>query len=127
MRIIATIKDRLESNTQQRRRLGQDQVMPKTQQIRLEYLRMEAQIYHDMLGQLRNRRWSIFRNRKLSLVLAISTMSIYVLGIFYMFQEMDLARVEKWQFAATALPFWLILTLIPVAFIALITARNTRL
>jgi biotin transporter BioY len=58
--------------------------------------------------------------------MAISAMSIYVLGIFYMFQELDLSKVEQWQFAITALPFWLILMLIPVALITFITTRNTR-
>jgi biotin transporter BioY len=53
-------------------------------------------------------------------------MSIYVLGIFYMFQELDLSKVEQWQFAITALPFWLILMLIPVALITFITTRLSK-
>ena len=130
MRIIATIKERLERNAQQRRRLvGMElnQELPRKQQIRLEYLRIEAQTYQSMLGQLRNRRWYWPKSRKIKLAIAVALMSFYVLGIFYMFKEMDLSKVEQWQFAATTLPFWLIITLVPVAIITFLTSRNTRI
>lgn len=128
MRIVSTIKDRLERNTEQRRQLKRmNAFMSRKQEIQLEFLRIEAQVFKDMLNQLQNRRWSMFRSKRLSLGLAILAMSVYVLGIFYMFKELDLSKVEQWQFAATALPLWLILTLIPVAFITFITTRKTRL
>ncbi len=127
MRISATIKDRLAVNAQQRRTLEpSDQALPRIEKIRMEYLDIEAETYRHMLEKL-PKGWSFFRNKRLSLVVAITTMSLYVLGIFYMFQEMDLSKVEQWQFAITALPFWLILTLIPVAIITFLTTRNTRL
>jgi len=128
MRIIATIKDRLERNARQRRSLQKSKSdMMRTHQIQLEYLKIEAQTYSDMLNAMRSRSWSIFHNRKFSLLLAIVAMALYVLGIFYMFREMDLTKVEHWQMAITGLPFWLILTLIPVAVITFLTTRNTRI
>ena len=129
MRIIAAIKEKLERNAQQRRLLvglGIQENLPRTEQIHLEYLRIEAQTYQDMLGQLRSRRWSWPKSKKISLATAVVTMSLYVLGIFYMFKEMDLSRVEHWQFAVTTLPLWLIITLVPVALITFLTSRNTR-
>jgi hypothetical protein len=58
--------------------------------------------------------------------MSIVAMSLYVVGIFYMFKELDLSKVEQWQFAVTALPFWLIVILIPLAVITLLTSRNTH-
>ena len=125
MRITSAIKDRLEQNAQQRRglRLGGEGIS-RTQEIHLEYLRIEEKTFNDMLIQIQDKRWKLLNNRKLLLMLTIFGMSLYVLGMFYMFKEMDLSRVEQWQFAVTAMPFWLILTIIPVAAIALITARR---
>jgi hypothetical protein len=59
-------------------------------------------------------------------MLAIFAMSFYVVGIFYMFKQIDLAKVEQWQFAMTALPFWSILVLIPVALITFFNTRSTQ-
>ena len=128
MRIIATIKNKLEQNAQERIFLSKNN-SPKlpAQQIQLEFLSIEEQTYNDMLSQVRSRRWSLFRNGKAKALLAIVTMSLYVLGIFYMFKEVDLSKVEQWQFAVTILPFWLILTLIPVTIIVFLTTRNNRL
>ncbi len=127
MRIVSTIKDRIARNAHQRHKLGQagmDRSRP--QEIHLEYLRLEAHTFNEMLMELQSRQWIIFKNKKFSLMLSIFAMSFYVLGIFYMFQELDLSKVEQWQFAITALPFWLILVLIPVAIITFLTARSTR-
>ena len=127
VRIIATIKNKLEQNARERVFLSKNNShkLP-TQQIQLDFLSIEAQTYNEMLSQVRSRKWSLLRNRKTSALLAIVTMSLYVLGIFYMFKEMDLSKVEHWQFGVTILPFWLILTLIPVAIIELMTTRNKR-
>ena len=127
MRIATSIKDRLEQNARERRNLQDSRrEMLRAQQIQLEYLRIEAQTYQDMLNAMRSRRWSIFSNRKFTSLVAVISMALYVLGIFYMFREMDLTRVEQWQIAATALPFWLILTLVPLAIITFLISRNTR-
>ncbi len=127
MRLAYTIKDRLEGNARQRQRLRQvGMARSRSQEIHLEYLRLEAQTFNEMLLELQNNRWIPFRTKKFSLLLAISAMSFYVLGIFYMFQELDLSKVEQWQFAITALPFWLILVLIPMAIITFLTTRSTR-
>lgn len=129
MRIVAAIKEKLERNALQRSQLsesGVDQSIPRPQQIHLEFLRIEAQTYQDMLGQIRNRRWSWFRSKKVSLAGAVVAMSLYVLGIFYMFKEMDLSKVEQWQFAVTTLPFWFIIILAPMVIIALMTSRINR-
>ena len=126
MRLAYTIKDRLEGNARQRQRLRQvGMARSRSQEIHLEYLRLEAQTFNEMLLELQNNRWIPFRTKKFSLLLAISAMSFYVLGIFYMFQELDLSKVEQWQFAITALPFWLILVLIPMAIITFLTTRST--
>jgi hypothetical protein len=128
MRIKSAIKERLEQNAQQHNSLQQGgRGISRKQEIRLEYLRIEAQALNDMLHQIHNKRWQIFRDKRISLFLSILGMSIYVLGIFYMFKELDLSKVEQWQFAVTAMPFWLILTIIPVAIITFLTARNSRL
>ena len=129
MRIATAIKEKLERNALQRSKLaesGVDESMPRLQQIHLEFLRIEAQTYQDMLGQIRNRRWSWFRSKKVSLAVAVVVMSLYVLGIFYMFKEMDLSKVEQWQFAVTTLPFWFIIILAPMVIIALMTSRINR-
>ena len=129
MRIVAAIKERLEQNAIQRSRLAESEVdhsLPRPEQIHLEFLRIEAQTYQEMLGQIRNRRWSWFRSKKISLAGAVGAMSLYVLGIFYMFKEMDLSRVEQWQFAVTTLPFWFIIILAPMVIIALMTSRINR-
>jgi len=122
-----TIKDRLEGNARQRQRLRQvGMARSRSQEIHLEYLRLEAQTFNEMLLELQNRRWTIFKNKKFSLMLSIFAMSVYVVGVFYMFKELDLSKVEQWQFAITALPFWLILVLIPMAIITFLTTRSTR-
>ena len=127
MRTAAAIKERLDQNARERRSLDHQSLdLPKTEQIHLEYLQIEAEIYNSMLDTVRNRRWSIFRNRKFWLLLAIISMSLYVLGIFYIFRDLDLAQVARWKVAVTALPFWMILTVTPLAGIAFLTARNTR-
>ena len=127
MRISTAIKERLEQNSQQLRRISDEEsTFSRTQEIRREYLRIEAETFHNMLHQIQNRRWRIFRDKRFVLILAILSMSMYVLGMFYMFKELDLARVEQWQFAITAMPFWLILTIVPVAIITLLTALNSR-
>jgi len=122
-----TIQDRLEGNARQRQRLRQvGMARSRQQEIHLEYLRLEAQTFNEMLLELQNRRWTIFKNKKFSLMLSIFAMSVYVVGVFYMFKELDLSKVEQWQFAITALPFWLILVLIPMAIITFLTTRSTR-
>lgn len=122
MGLAYTIQDRLEGNARQRQRLRQvGMARSRQQEIHLEYLRLEAQTFNEMLTELQSRRWTIFKNRKFSLMLSIFAMSLYVVGISYMFKELDLAKVEQWQFAITALPFWLILVLIPVAIITFLT------
>ena len=127
MRTSSAIQDRLERNSHQRRALREAGLdISRQQEIHLEYLRIEAQTFNEMLLEVQNNRWAAFRTKKFSLLMAISAMSIYVLGIFYMFQELDLGKVEQWQFAVTALPFWLILMLMPVALITFITTRSTR-
>jgi len=126
MRITAIIKDRLEKNLQQRRRLWSGEGQSRLQEIHQEYLNIEAETLNHMLHQIQGRRWKLFRDRRFTLILAVLGMSIYVLGIFYMFKELDLSRVEQWQFAVTALPFWLILTIIPVVIITILTARISR-
>lgn len=127
MGLAYTIKDRLEGNARQRQRLRQvGMARSRPQEIHLEYLRLEAQTFNEMLLELQNRRWTIFKNKKFSLMLSIFAMSVYVVGVFYMFKEIDLSRVEQWQFAITALPFWLILVLIPMAIITFLTTRSTR-
>ncbi|TDI72201.1 MAG: hypothetical protein E2O88_00530 [Bacteroidetes bacterium] len=127
MGLAYTIKDRLEGNARQRQRLRQvGMARSRSQEIHLEYLRLEAQTFNEMLLELQNRRWTIFKNKKFSLMLSIFAMSVYVVGVFYMFKELDLSKVEQWQFAITALPFWLILVLIPMAIITFLTTRSTR-
>ena len=126
MRITAIIKDRLEKNLQQRRRLWSGEGQSRLQEMHQEYLNIEAETLNHMLHQIQGRRWKLFRDRRFTLILAVLGMSIYVLGIFYMFKELDLSRVEQWQFAVTALPFWLILTIIPVVIITILTARISR-
>lgn len=127
MRTIAAIKERLDQNARERRSLDHFNLdLPRTEQIHLEYLQIEAETYNGMLDTVRNRRWSIFRNRKFWFLLAILSMSVYVLGIFYMFRELDLTQVAQWKIALTALPFWMILTVVPLAAIAFFTTRNTR-
>ncbi len=127
MGLTYTIQDRLEGNARQRRRLRRvGTARSRGQEIHLEYLRIEAQTFKDMQLQLQNRQWTIFKSRKYSLMLAIFAMSFYVVGIFYMFKQIDLAKVEQWQFAMTALPFWLILVLIPVALITFFNTRSTH-
>ncbi len=122
MGLAYTIQDRLEGNARQRQRLRQvGMARSRQQEIHLEYLRLEARTFNEMLLELQSRRWTIFKNRKFSLMLSIFAMSLYVVGISYMFKELDLAKVEQWQFAITALPFWLILVLIPVAIITFLT------
>jgi len=125
--LTCTIQDRLEGNARQRQRLRQvGMARSRQQEIHLEYLRLEAQTFNEMLTELQSRRWTIFNNRKFSLMLSIFAMSLYVVGISYMFKELDLAKVEQWQFAITALPFWLILVLIPVAIITFLTTRLSK-
>ena len=127
MGLTYTIQDRLEGNARQRRRLRRvGAARSRGQEIHLEYLRIEAQTFKDMQLQLQNRQWTIFKSRKYSLMLAIFAMSLYIVGIFHMFKQMDLSKVEQWQFAMTALPFWLILVLIPVALITFFTTRSTQ-
>jgi uncharacterized membrane-anchored protein len=122
-----TIQDRLEGNARQRQRLRQvGMARSRPQEIHLEYLRLEAQTFNDMLTELQSRQWIIFKNKKFSLMLSIFAMSLYVVGISYMFKELDLAKVKQWQFAITALPFWLILVLIPVAIITFLTTRLSK-
>lgn len=127
MGLAYTIQDRLEGNARQRQRLRQvGMARSRQQEIHLEYLRLEAQTFNDMLTELQSRQWIIFKNKKFSLMLSIFAMSLYVVGISYMFKELDLAKVEQWQFAITALPFWLILVLIPVAIITFLTTRLSK-
>ncbi len=127
MGLAYTIKDRLEGNARQRQRLRQvGMARSRPQEIHLEYLRLEAQTFNDMLTELQSRRWIIFKNKKFYLMLSIFAMSLYVVGISYMFKELDLAKVEQWQFAITALPFWLILVLIPMAIITFLTTRLSK-
>lgn len=127
MGLAYTIQDRLEGNARQRQRLRQvGMARSRQQEIHLEYLRLEAQTFNDMLTELQSRRWIIFKNKKFSLMLSIFAMSLYVVGISYMFKELDLAKVEQWQFAITALPFWLILVLIPMAIITFLTTRLSK-
>ena len=92
----------------------------------MEYLRIEAQTFQDMLSEIRNKRWPIFNNKKLLLTFSIFAMSMYVVAVFYMFEGIDLSKVEQWQFAMTALPFWLILTIIPMVLITMFTTWKTR-
>ncbi len=126
--MISVIQDRIAENTQQRRILNQFGVdRSRQEEIHLEYLRIEARTFNEMLIEVRNNRWAPFRTKKFLAFVAIVVMSCYVLGIFYMFQGLDLSKIEQWQFAMTALPFWLILMLVPVALITFITNRNTRL
>lgn len=127
MGLAYTIQDRLEGNARQRQRLRQvGMARSRQQEIHLEYLRLEAQTFNEMLTELQSRRWIIFKNKKFSLMWSIFAMSLYVVGISYMFKELDLAKVEQWQFAITALPFWLILVLIPVAIITFLTTRLSK-
>jgi len=125
--MISAIQDRIAENTQQRRVLNQVGVdRSRQEEIHLEYLRIEARTFNEMLIEVRNNRWAPFRTRKFLAFVAIVAMSCYVLGIFYMFKELDLSKVEQWQSAITALPFGLILVIIPMALMAFLTARNTR-
>ena len=127
MGIVSTIEDRIERNAAQRNNIiNTRSSMSREQEIHLEYLKIEAQTFDEMLSELQTKRWALFTNKKFLLVLGIFSMALYVLGIFYMFQDLDLSKVEQWQFAMAALPFWLILLLIPMALIAFLTARNSR-
>lgn len=127
MGISSTIEDRLERNAAQRHTIiNTRSSMSREQEIHLEYLRIEAQTFDDMLSELQTKRWALFTNKRFLLILAIFSMALYVLGIFYMFQDLDLSKVEQWQFAMTALPFWLILALIPMGLITFLTAHNSR-
>jgi hypothetical protein len=127
MRIVGEIENRLQKNAIQRRMINQNGYeISRQEEIRLEYLAIEAQTFNQMLDRLRNRRWTLLRNKKFAFFMSIVAMSLYVVGIFYMFKELDLSKVEQWQFAVTALPFWLIVILIPLAVITLLTSRNTH-
>ena len=127
MGIVSTIKDRLQDNAAQRKDLrSYGSGLSRSQEIHLEYLRLEAQTFQDMLSEIQNKRWYIFSNKKFLLTLSIFAMSMYVMGIFYMFEGIDLSKVEQWQFAMAALPFWLILMIIPMVLITIFTTWKTR-
>jgi len=127
MGIVSAIENRLESNAEQRHKIQSiGNGRSREQEIHLEYLKIEAKTFDDMISELQTKRWALFSNKRFLFVLAVFAMSLYVMGIFYMFQDLDLSKVEQWQFAMTALPFWLILSLIPMALIAFLTARSSR-
>ncbi len=126
MRVSAKIRERLQQNEFQRRDIGRNGFATRLDEIQMEYLSIEAQALDHMLVQLQKRRWTRLRGRKSTYFIAIFAMAAYVIGIFYMFKGMDLTKVEQWQFAVTALPFWLIIVLIPVTLITLLTTRNSH-
>jgi len=126
MRVISEIRERLEQNTHQRRDIGRNgYTVSRLDEIQMEYLNIEAKALNDMLSQVQQRRWALLKSKKFLYFLSIVSMSAYVIGMFYMFKEMDLSRVEQWQFALTALPFCLIIVVVPMALIALLTNRKT--
>ena len=127
MRASAKIRERIQQNEFQSHDLGRNGLtLTRLDEIQMEYLSIEAQALDHMLVQLQKRRWNRFRGRKSTYFIAIFTMAAYVVGIFYMFKGMDLSKVEQWQFAITALPFWLIIVLVPVALITLLTSRKSH-
>lgn len=128
MRISAAIKERLEENAARLQAIkDQQEKLTKAQQIELEYLQMESQTFQEMLLKAQSRWWRLFMpSKKWKLLWVIVGMSIYVVAIFHIFQEMDLRQVEQWQFAVTTIPFWLIFTIIPLAIITLLTSRDSR-
>ena len=125
MRTSSAIKEKLHQNAARIQAIRQHQQLTRVQQIELEYLQMEAQTFQDMLSKLKKSWWRRLIPRKNVFYLAIVLgMSTYVVSMFNVFDQMDLSKVEQWEFAVTAVPFWLMIALVPMAIITLLTSND---
>ncbi|MDH3708522.1 MAG: hypothetical protein OER04_01475 [Cyclobacteriaceae bacterium] len=125
MRISSAIKEKLHQNAARTQAIRQHQQLTRVQQIELEYLQMEAQTFQEMLTKLKKSWWRRLLPRKNVFYLAIVLgMSTYVVSMFNVFDQMDLNKVEQWEFAVTAVPFWLMIALVPMAIITLLTSND---
>ena len=125
MRTSSAIKEKLHQNAARIQAIRQHQQLTRVQQIELEYLQMEAQTFQEMLSKLKKSWWRRLLPRKNVFYLAIVLgMSTYVVSMFNVFDQMDLNKVEQWEFAVTAVPFWLMIALVPMAIITLFTSND---
>ncbi len=125
MRTSSAIKEKLHQNAARIQAIRQHQQLTRVQQIELEYLQMEAQTFQEMLSKLKKSWWRRLLPRKNVFYLAIVLgMSTYVVSMFNVFDQMDLSKVEQWEFAVTAVPFWLMIALVPMAIITLFTSND---
>lgn len=124
MRISTAIKERLHQNAVRTRAIEQQPKLNKVQQIELEYLQMEAQTFERMLSQLKKSWWKQILRKHLFFTMILLGMSLYVVSISRVFDQMDLSKVEQWEFAVTAMPFWMMMALVPMAVITLFSSRD---
>jgi hypothetical protein len=128
MRISSTIKERLQQNADRMQEiLDQDTTLTPVQRIQMEYLEEEAEAFRAILNTLEQNRWRNFFNwRNWVFWVALLGLSTYVVFVFQMFKNLDLTRVEPWEFVVTALPFWLLMAMIPVTALFMIFKRKRR-
>ncbi len=128
MRTSTAIRARLQENALRMKAIQEvDAQLSRVQQIEIEYLMMEAETFNDMLGKLNNSWWRrLISPKQARFTIALLAMSLYVVSIYRIFSTIDLSQVEQWEFVATALPFWLICALVPIAMFTLIVSKDHK-
>ena len=125
MRTSSTIKEKLQQNAARIEAIRTYDSLNRLQQIELEYLQMEAETFQLMLEKAKKSWWKRLIHRKsIFFMIILMAMSAYVVSIFEVFDQMDLSKVKQWEFAVTAMPFWLMMALIPMAVITILTSNK---
>jgi|GEM_PF-5938191 len=127
MRISSTIKERLQQNADRLNEIqAQESTLTPVERIMVEYLEQEAETFNEMLLMLEQNRWRrIFTWKNWGFALTLLALSTYVVLVFQMFKGLDLSRVQQWEFVVTALPFWLMMAVIPMgAFLIFINRKR---
>ena len=126
MRTSSAIKEKLHQNAARIAAIRTHESLSRLQQIELEYLLMEAETFQQILEKSKKTWWKRLLPRKsVFFILTLLAMSAYVVSIFEVFDQMDLSKVKQWEFAVTAMPFWLMLALVPMAVITILTSNES--
>ena len=125
MRTSSAIREKLQQNAARIAAIRTYDSLNRLQQIELDYLQMEAETFQLMLEKAKKSWWKRLVPRKsIFFMITLLAMSAYVVSIFEVFDQMDLSKVKQWEFAVTAMPFWLMMALIPMAFITILTSKE---
>ncbi len=125
MRTSTLIKERLQQNTEKLMAIQRNSQLSKVQQLEMEYLEIEAETFRQMLTKVGGKGWKNWLLRKwVSFSVVLLSLSFYVVLVFHMFGSIDLSKVQQWEFVVTAMPFWLMAIVVPIALVVLIAPGN---